>query len=211
MTIPTVSGSLFRRSFTVAALSGLLSVGLFGQADQNANAGNADANNARQQRRANRQAGNADAANNNGNNNGGRGNFDPAQMQERMMTMMREQFGVTDDAEWKLISDRITAVSELRRGAGGGLGGGFAAFRGAQAQGQQGGGRRGNFGASPEQDALRQAITDKLPDAEVKSRLDRLREARKANEEKLAKAQEELRAVLTPRQEAVAVMAGLLP
>jgi chaperonin cofactor prefoldin len=52
---------------------------------------------------------------------------------------------------------------------------------------------------------------DKLPDAEIKSRLTRLRDSRKTNEEKLQKVQEELRAVLTVRQEAVAVMAGLLP
>jgi tRNA A37 methylthiotransferase MiaB len=58
---------------------------------------------------------------------------------------------------------------------------------------------------------LRAAITDKLPDAEVKSRLERLREVRKQNEAKVAKAQEELRAVLSVRQEAVAVMFGLLP
>jgi hypothetical protein len=156
---------------------------------------------------------------NNANGNGrqrrgqnGGGNFDPAQMQQQMMDRMREQFGVTDDAEWKIITDRVTAVTELRRAAGGGMGGAMAAFRGGQNNNnQQGGGRRGNFAASPEQDALRQAITDKLPDAEVKARLDRFREVRKANEEKLAKAQEDLRAVLNVRQEAVAVMFGLLP
>jgi hypothetical protein len=153
------------------------------------------------------------------NQNGG--NFDPAQMQEQMMTRLREQFAVTDDAEWKLITDRITAVTELRRAAGGGFGGlagGFGGGRGGQA-GQGGGGGGGQGGAragrgataSPEQDALRQAVTDKLPDAEVKTRLARLREVRKANEEKLTKAQENLRAVLDVRQEAVAVMAGLLP
>ncbi len=152
---------------------------------------------------------------NNANGNGrqrrgqnGGGNFDPAQMQQQMMDRMREQLGVTDDAEWKIITDRVTAVSDLRRATGGG--GGFGGMRGGQG-GQQGGGRRGNAAANPEQDALRQAITDKLPDAEIKARLDRFREVRKANEEKLAKAQEDLRAVLNVRQEAVAVMFGLLP
>src|SRR4051812_27601803 len=83
----------------------------------------------------------------------------------RMLTALREQFGVTDDAEWKLISDRITAVNELRRtaGAGGGFGGGLGGFRGGQ--NAQGGGRGGR-GNNPEVDSLRQAITDKLPDAE---------------------------------------------
>ena len=127
------------------------------------------------------------------------------------MTAMREQFGVTDDAEWNLLSNHITQVTELRRTAGGG---GFAGFggRGGGGPGGAGGGRGGRGGAAnPEMDALRSAVTDKLPDAEVKSRLDRLREVRKESEAKLTKAQEDLRAVLTVRQEAVAVMFGLLP
>jgi hypothetical protein len=161
----------------------------------------------------------ADGANANGRNRrgqnggaaaGGRGNFSPEEMQQRMSTALREQFDVSDDAEWKLISDRITVVTELRRNAMPMGGGGFGGLRGGPA-GAQGGGRGGRGGASPEQDALRQAITDKLPEAEIKSRLERLREVRKANEEKLTKAQDELRAILSVRQEAVAVMAGLLP
>jgi hypothetical protein len=131
----------------------------------------------------------------------GRGNFNPEDMQKRMMSALREQFGVTDDEEWKLISDRIAKVSEIRRNTTSGFGG----LRGGNRPNRQG--PTGN----PEQDALRQAVADKLPDAEIKARLERLREARKANEEKLGKAQEELRAVLSVRQEAVAVMTGLLP
>lgn len=146
-----------------------------------------------------------------GREGGGRGNFDPQQMQQQQMERLREQFGVTDDAEWKLIETRLTAITELRRanlaGAFGGLGGG----RGAGGGPGGGGGRAGRGGGSPEQEALRSAIADKLPDAEIKSRLERLREVRKANEEKLTKAQEDLRAVLSVRQEAVAVMFGLLP
>lgn len=142
----------------------------------------------------------------NGDAGGGRGNFNPEEMQQRMLTAYREQMGITDDAEWKLILERITAVTELRRtGMGGGFGG-FGGMRGG------GGGRAGRGGAAnPEQDALRQSVVDKLPDAEIQSRLARLRETRKANEEKLRKAQEDLRAVLSVRQEAVAVMVGLLP
>jgi hypothetical protein len=145
----------------------------------------------------------------NGDGGGGRGNFNPEEMQQRMLTVYREQMGITDDGEWKLILERITAVTELQRSSMGGGFGGFAGMRG----GPGGGGNRGGRGgaANPEQDALRQAIVDKLPDAEVQSRLARLRETRKANEEKLRKAQEELRAVLSIRQEAVAVMVRLLP
>ena len=73
--------------------------------------------------------------------------------------------------------------------------------------------RPGRMGGAnnPELDALQTAITDKAPDAEIKARLERLREVRKENEAKLTKAQEDLRAVLSVRQEATAVLAGLLP
>jgi hypothetical protein len=147
---------------------------------------------------------------NGGQNGGGRGNFDPQQMQQQMLERLRDQFGVTDDAEWKLISDKITTVSDLRRSVGGfGGRGGPGGGRGGDNGGGGGGSRRG--GGSPEADALRQAVSDNLPEAEIKSRLARLRETRKANEEKLQKAQEDLRALLSVKQEAVAVMYGLLP
>jgi len=129
-----------------------------------------------------------------------RGNFNPADMQARLLAGLRTQLGVTDDAEWTLISDRVMKVFELRRAAGGGFGG----FPGRN--------NRTGAGATadPEGDALRAAITDNLPDAEIKARLARVRDVRKQNEAKLDQAREDLRAVLTVRQEAVAVMFGLL-
>jgi Spy/CpxP family protein refolding chaperone len=142
-------------------------------------------------------AANANAApQDNGNGNGGRQrrNFSP----DAMMAQLKTRFGVLDDAEWAVISARITPVMELRRSAGGG---GFGGFRGG------GGGRN----ASPEVESLRSAITDNLPDAEIKARLDHLREARKADQAKLEKAQADLVAVLTVKQEAIAVMMGILP
>ncbi|MBI5768855.1 MAG: hypothetical protein HZA93_13740 [Verrucomicrobia bacterium] len=196
--IRTTCARLFRGLSLVAALLTLVGT-VHAQADQ--------------QDRRNRRGGD----NNNNNNGGGRGNFDPQQMQQQMLDRIREQFGITDDAEWKIISDRLTAVTEARRNAGGGVGGMFGGRGGPPPGGGRGGdtggggGRRGGFGGSPEQDSLRQAVTDNLPDAELKSRMARLRETRKANEEKLARAQEELRAVLSVRQEAVAVMFGLIP
>lgn len=152
---------------------------------------------------------------------GRRGNFNPEDMQARLLTSLRERLEVTDDEEWKLISERITKVNELRRSTLGGGVGGLMAFagRGPQSGGDsnrggdsgRGSTRGGPRGSSNEMAALQTAIRDKLPDAEIKSRLDHMREARKDNETKLSKAQEELRALLTIRQEAVAVMFGLLP
>ncbi len=148
-------------------------------------------------------AGGPRSADADGNPGGWRGNFNREDMQARMLSNLRSQFDVADDAEWKLISERITKVMELRRTVAGG-GFGLLMFRG---------GNQGNRPATtvnPEADALRGALEDKLPDAEIKARLERLRLARKQSEARLDQAREDLRAVLTVRQEAVAVLVGLL-
>lgn len=196
--VPSLRGShrWVSRGFSLIVATGLFSLSLLAQAP----APSGDTSGRRQR---------------GGQDGGGRGNFDPAQMQDRMMTYIREQFAVTDDGEWSVIAERITKVMELRRSTTvGGFGG--MAFGGRGGGGAPGGGdprSRGGRGGSvsPEQDALRAALADKLPDAEIKSRLDRLREVRRQNTGKLEKAQEDLRAVLTMRQEAMAVMSGLLP
>ena len=152
-----------------------------------------------------------------GGDRGGRGDFNPQEMQARMLNMLRERLEITDDEEWKVISERVAKVSEMRRSAGGmgGGPGGMMGFRGGPPGGSAGGDRGPGPGrgpsANPEMTALQFAIRDKLPEAEIKSRLERVRESRRDNEAKLAKAQEELRAVLSVRQEAIAVMFGLLP
>lgn len=144
----------------------------------------------------------------------------PEDMQARMLNGLRERFEVTDDEEWKLISERLSKVMELRRSAASSALGAFAGGRGGPpGGGGTSGGDRGNRTAgstrggssNPEVAALTAALRDKLPDAEIKSRLERVREVRKNNEAKLTKAQEDLRAVLSVRQEATAVMFGLLP
>jgi len=123
----------------------------------------------------------------------------------RMMAKLREQFDVTDDAEWALIAERIIKVSELRRILGGATG-----AKGPALGDRKKPAARAEGSMQAEQAALRAAVRDKLPDAEVKARLARVHEVYQQNEARLAKAQADLRAVLTVRQEAVAVMAGLL-
>src|SRR5438270_2214555 len=74
----------------------------------------------------------------------GRGNFDPAQMRQRMMDRYKERLEVTNDTEWKLLEERIekvtTAQREARLGGFGGPGGG---------RGGRGGGGPGGDGAPP--------------------------------------------------------------
>lgn len=155
----------------------------------------------------------------------GGGNFDPAEMQKMIMERMRTSFDVKDDGEWKLISERITAVSDARRAAqsGGGMGAMFGRGGrggaggtpgGAPADANAGGGqqRRGGFGGTPNPDmeALQKAIEDKAPAEQIKTLLAKVRESNKAAESKLETAQVELKKVLSVRQEAVAVTFGLL-
>src|SRR5438309_6567387 len=81
-----------------------------------------------------------------------RGNFDPAQMRERMMDDLRDRLEVKDDAEWKAIQPIIEKVMEARqqmmsetiRGffGGGGRGGGGNGGDGGDSNAGDNGGRR---------------------------------------------------------------------
>jgi Spy/CpxP family protein refolding chaperone len=146
------------------------------------------------------------------NREGGPGNFDPAEMQARMMERTKETLEITDETEWKAIEPLVAKVMEARReqvtanfrGMGrGGRGGGDNNDRGGRAG--------GFFGTpSPEAEALQRAIDGKASNSEIKAALAKFEAARKAKLAVLEKAQAELRKVLTPRQEAIAAMNGLL-
>jgi len=152
----------------------------------------------------------------------GRGNIDPAEFRQRMMDNYRERLEIKGDEEWKAIQPLIEKVTEARREVGFG-GGGFAFGRGgggrrgggnadAQANGNNQGGRRGFRGGepSPEAEELQKAIDSNASKDELKAKLAKFRDARKDKEAKLAKAQEDLKKVLSVKQEAAAVLMGLL-
>ena len=144
-----------------------------------------------------------------------RGNFDPEQMRQRMMERYREQLEIKGDDEWKAIEPRVTKVMEARRDVGFGGGFGLRGPGGTRRGGDEGNrdsSRRREFGGqpSPEAEALQKAIEAKASNEEIKTKLAKFREARKAKEANLTKAQDDLRKVLTVRQEASAVMMGLL-
>jgi hypothetical protein len=115
---------------------------------------------------------------------------DPGAEAARSLVRLREAMRVTDDAEWAVIAERIAAVQ--------------AAGAGPKDKAKPAGPER------TAQDALRVAVRDGLPDAELRLRLARAHELQREREARLARARAELRAVLTVRQEAVAVLAGLL-
>jgi len=153
-----------------------------------------------------------------GNGGGGGGNFDPAQFQQRMMDTVRERLAFTNDTDWAAVQPLIQKEFDARRDVGfGGRGFGGVGRRGGNGGGSgtnnnAQGGRGGGFGgqSSPEADALQKTLDDNAPTAQVKVALEKYRAARKAKEAKLAQAQEDLRKVLTPRQEAQAALLGLL-
>lgn len=159
--------------------------------------------------------GNASAPAERGRSRNGR-NFTAAQMQR-----LQDSLQATDD-EWKIIQPRIEKIESLRRsnqssrtssrgrrGNSSGSSAGMApAVSGSPTQAPASGEQTELQIASQQ---LQQALNNKdTPPQELKARLAALREARAHALEELTKTQEELRDILTSRQEAVLVTLGLL-
>lgn len=154
-----------------------------------------------------------------------RGQFNPEEFRARMTEQMKTSLGLSDE-EFKAIQPKIDAVQKAQGNAR--VSGGFGGFGGF------GGGRRGNRGgdnaegtanAAPQRPPLPENATDlqkksrelsELLDnkdadpAAVKTKLAEVRDLRDKARAELKKAQDELRELLTPKQEAVLVMRGLL-
>jgi Spy/CpxP family protein refolding chaperone len=144
---------------------------------------------------------------------GGRGNFDPAQMQQRMMENIRGDLGFTNDTDWNAVQPLFQKVMDARRDVGFGSGmGRMFRNRNRNNGDQAGGNNRPNFGPqpSPDAEALQKTIDDNAPTAQVKAALAKYQASQKAKQAKLVTAQENLRKVLTPKQEAQATLLGLL-
>jgi hypothetical protein len=152
----------------------------------------------------------------------GRGNFDPAQFRQNMLDRMKDRLEVKDDAEWKLIEGALGKVFDAQRDVMSSRMGGMMGGRRNRGGGGNAGDTastdttnnrpRGGFGGtpSPEAEDLQKAIDDKAPADQIKAKLAKLREANAAKEATLAKAQDELKALLTSRQEAIVVLTGML-
>jgi flagellar motor switch/type III secretory pathway protein FliN len=157
----------------------------------------------------------------------GGGQFDPAQMAEmrqRMAERMKERLGVDDEA-WKVLEPRLTKVQELSRQQMMAGGRGMMAFggqRGGARGGEQGGpqGQRPRFpgqenreptAVEKETEALNTVLENPSASAEqIKQRLTALRAAREKARTELATARQDLRQLLTMRQEAILVLDGTL-
>jgi hypothetical protein len=145
---------------------------------------------------------------------GNGGNFDPAAMQQQMMQRqldnVRQTLDYTNDTDWDavlpLVQKVLDAQTAVRAGQRGMFGGG------RNRGGGGGGGRGGNAvqTPNPEQEALQNALDQGAPAAQIKDLLARYKAAQKAKQAKLDAAQADLKAVLTTRQEAAAVLMGLV-
>lgn len=148
--------------------------------------------------------------------------FDPAQMQERMLNGIKENLGATDE-EWTAMKPKVQEIQKLRmKVAASAMGrfGGPRGMRGPDGPGdannqnrRPGRGLMGMLGnePNPELDALVSASdSDSTSNDDLKNKIKAYREAVKRDEEKLKSTREELRQLVTLRQEAKLIVAGIL-
>jgi hypothetical protein len=167
----------------------------------------------------------------------GGGNFDSAQFQQQLqqarMNNYRNQLEVADETQWAAIKDKIQKVLDAKQEPNAlnplvsELSGILGVFGRGQNSGNQGLLRGGSVDAraagkarrnltnlgiapTPEEEALQNALDTKASNAEIKAAQTKVIESRKARQAKIDKAQEELRKALSTRQEAIALLNGLL-
>ena len=150
-----------------------------------------------------------------GQGGGGRQRMDPAQMRERMMDAFKQRMGATDE-EWGVIEPKLAKVLEAQRDTRGGMGG----MMGRGGRGNRGGGDNAGQQQQQQQDQTPVAKAgadlqttlenEKASPDEIKQKLQAVRDARAKAEKDLTSAQSDLKDVLTQRQEAMLVLAGML-
>lgn len=126
-------------------------------------------------------------------------------MNERLKTSLK-----ASDEEWSVIQPLLEKVQAKQRNA---MTSRFAFFGGRGGGGRGANDRPDRPGrqSAPEIDALRAALeSDATPPAEIKAKLEAVRAMHKKAAAELEQAREELRKVLTLRQEAALVMIGIL-
>ena len=148
---------------------------------------------------------------------GGRGNFNPEEFRARMAERLKTSLKVTDD-EWTVLQPLIEKVTTKQResmagrfGGFGGRGSGPSGPSGPGGGGDRGGNGGGDRGGSAESQALREALEkDSTTPEDLKAKLNAVRESRKKATIELAAAREDLKKVVSVRQEAVLFSMGIL-
>jgi hypothetical protein len=144
---------------------------------------------------------------------GAMGGFDPTQLVPMMVDRMRQSLVVTNEDDWSVISvklqkvmqfhfeEQIAGLSGVMKNMGGGMGGGGGGLRFLTMLGST---------PDPTEDALQQALDSNAASAQLKTAMAKLRAVRKAKQDEKIKAQDELRDLLTIRQEATLLSMGIL-
>ena len=162
---------------------------------------------------------------------GDRGNFNPEEFRKQMTERLKTSLKVTDD-EWAVIQPLIEKVQTKQRDSMSSRFGGFGGGPGGPPGGDRrrgpdgGGGGTPSAGSAPsgggdpnrteragsaEREALRTALESEATTPEdIKAKLTAVREVRKKSEAELAAAREDLKKVLSVRQEAALVAIGIL-
>jgi hypothetical protein len=136
----------------------------------------------------------------------GGGNWDPAQIQQRILDRIQEQLGFTNEVEWEAVKPLVQKVIDAGRAVIDG--------RLDLLGGRSRGGPRGSAGTlgqpSPERESLQKAVEDNAPVAQIKDLIAKYKVAQKARQDRLETAQADLKKVLTTKQEAQALLLGLV-
>lgn len=127
----------------------------------------------------------------------------PQDFRQRMDDRLKAELKTTSE-EWTVIQPLLQKVVEKQRAI-------FAGRFGGRRGGSGAGGASGGQSGMPEADALRTAVdSDQTSNDDIKAKLAALRDARKKAVTELDQAREDLKKVLTLRQEAVLVSRGIL-
>lgn len=139
---------------------------------------------------------------------GGGPGGDPAQFQQQILDHVRETLNFTNDTDWSAVQPLVQKVMDAQREVG--FGGGMRGMMGRSRNGQ--GGNNNRFGPPPsaEQEALQNALDSDAPSAQIKDLLAKYKASQAAKQAKLEAAQDALKAVLTPKQEAQAYLMRLV-
>ena len=135
-----------------------------------------------------------------------RGRFNLEEFKKRMAEQMKTSLKVTDD-EWSILSPLVDKVMEKQRDAS------TRTSFGGRPPGSTGGGdsSRPERAGTAEREALRTTLqNDAASPEEIKNKLGAVRAVHLKSTAELAAAREELRKVVTVRQEAVLVSMGIL-
>lgn len=138
----------------------------------------------------------------------GGGNWDPAQIQQRILDGIQERLGFTNQVEWDAVKPLVQKVVDAGREV---LGGRSDLLGLGRSRGGSRSGATALFGQpSAERGALQKAVEDNAPTGQLKDLIAKYKATQKSKQAALEAAQADLKKVLSTKQEAQALLLGLV-